>query len=101
VNVDVKKKWVAALRSGDYTQGHGCLRRDYKYCCLGVLCDVIDPGRWYGDSYMYGVERASAYLPNKLRENVSLSISHERILSQRNDLAQTFDEIAEYIEKNL
>lgn len=32
---------VAALRSGDYTQARGTLRRDEReYCCLGVACDV-------------------------------------------------------------
>lgn len=38
---EVKEKWVAALLSGDYTQGHNMLR-DYDggYCCLGVLCDL-------------------------------------------------------------
>jgi hypothetical protein len=34
-----KDKWVAALRSGDYKQGVGCLytKTDNAYCCLGVL----------------------------------------------------------------
>jgi hypothetical protein len=43
------RKWVAALRSGDYKQGHGHLctykatetGRDYKYCCLGVACQLL------------------------------------------------------------
>lgn len=30
-------KWLAALRSGQYEQGHGALERFGKYCCLGVL----------------------------------------------------------------
>jgi hypothetical protein len=43
---DVKTAWVAALRSGEYQQGEGVLRRE-KYdgsvvhCCLGVLCEVL------------------------------------------------------------
>ena len=32
--------WMDALRSGKYEQGKGALRRDGKFCCLGVLCDV-------------------------------------------------------------
>ena len=50
MNPEVKAKWVAALRSGQYTQGTCFLKRDVtvmgttdqvtKFCCLGVLCDV-------------------------------------------------------------
>lgn len=37
----VKKKWLAALRSGEYKQGSGALRTaDDRFCCLGVLCDL-------------------------------------------------------------
>lgn len=37
----VKKKWVAALRSGKYKQGTGTLRtQEDEFCCLGVLCEV-------------------------------------------------------------
>lgn len=42
------KKWVAALRSGNYNQGQGLLheilnaKKDpcHKFCCLGVACDL-------------------------------------------------------------
>jgi hypothetical protein len=51
---EVMEKWVAALRSGKYAQGHGCLRDTNmeeiggeeqispgeRFCCLGVLCDL-------------------------------------------------------------
>lgn len=46
---DVKEKWVAALRSGEYEQTKGYLGRTVTkddgtqvmgYCCLGVLCQV-------------------------------------------------------------
>jgi hypothetical protein len=43
----VAKAWVAALRSGEYRQAHGCLRNDDgEMCCLGVLCDISELGRW-------------------------------------------------------
>lgn len=39
---DVKKRWVEALRSGDYKQGKGCLHpKEDTYCCLGVLTDLF------------------------------------------------------------
>lgn len=39
-NTEVIKKWVAALRSGDYRQTEGWLHDENGYCCLGVLCDI-------------------------------------------------------------
>lgn len=37
-----RKKWIAALRSGEYEQGVEYLCSDGKYCCLGVLCSVYE-----------------------------------------------------------
>lgn len=39
-----RAKWVAALRSGEYTQGIATLydASTQQYCCLGVLCDVYE-----------------------------------------------------------
>jgi hypothetical protein len=41
----IKKLWVDALRSGDYQQTTGRLRRETHsagtgFCCLGVLCNL-------------------------------------------------------------
>lgn len=38
----VMKKWVKALRSGKYEQGIHYLNNGDKYCCLGVLCEVLE-----------------------------------------------------------
>lgn len=42
---DLKAVLVAALRSGDYKQGAGCLRQlrngTTRHCCLGVLGEVM------------------------------------------------------------
>lgn len=40
-----KKKWLEALRSGEYKQGRRRLKTklsdgSYEYCCLGVLCEI-------------------------------------------------------------
>lgn len=53
--VRLRKKWVAALRSGKYQQGRGQLKynpdRVARYCCLGVLCAILDPKEktWNGE----------------------------------------------------
>jgi len=48
MRTDFAKDWVAALRSGEYHQGYGQLRRVSRepdgdvveYCCLGVACEI-------------------------------------------------------------
>lgn len=41
---EIKARWIAALRSGEFAQGAGWLRTDgddeSRYCCLGVLCEM-------------------------------------------------------------
>lgn len=37
----IKTEWVAALRSGEFNQGYGRLRRADGFCCLGVLCEIL------------------------------------------------------------
>ncbi len=36
----IKAKWLAALRSGEFTQGRNYLAMGATYCCLGVLCEL-------------------------------------------------------------
>lgn len=45
MNPEVKARWLAALTSGEYTQGRDLLAREvapgvFRYCCLGVLCEL-------------------------------------------------------------
>ncbi len=46
---DIKERWLAALRSGEYPQAEGYLavaamregeHRPVGFCCLGVLCEI-------------------------------------------------------------
>ena len=43
---EIKAEWIRRLRSGQYNQGKGALRRKRRtqekdeYCCLGVLCEI-------------------------------------------------------------
>lgn len=46
---ELKDKWLTALRSGEYSQTTGTLRDENGMCCLGVLCDIIDPTGWCGN----------------------------------------------------
>jgi len=40
MNPRIKKKWLEALRSGEYKQTTETLRDENGFCCLGVLCDI-------------------------------------------------------------
>lgn len=40
-NAEAVKKWVKALRSGEYKQGKNYLKNiDRTFCCLGVACAI-------------------------------------------------------------
>lgn len=109
INEKLKKKWVDALRSGKYEQGRGELRStDDTYCCLGVLCDVIDPANWqrvYNEKrsvYHYYYGSALVSLPTSLSDEISLSFTDRNTLMSMNDSGvKTFSEIADWIETNL
>lgn len=47
MNAELKKRWLDALRSGQYVQGRKNLKdKDNRYCCLGILLDVSGLGAW-------------------------------------------------------
>ena len=41
----LKQEWIEALNSGEYQQGQTYLYKDKRYCCLGVLCEVMGLNR--------------------------------------------------------
>lgn len=47
---DLEKKLIVALRSDDYAQAEGALKRvkegKASFCCLGVGCDLSGVGTW-------------------------------------------------------
>lgn len=61
---EVKDRWVAALRSGQYRQAQGDLQDGQGFCCLGVLCQlavdegVISAPELESDIYRYDGEAA-------------------------------------------
>lgn len=114
MNQEIKQKWVAALRSGEYQQGTDQLRRDNNFCCLGVLCDLHSKetnNEWEVNSY-YG---KLGFLPGNVMSWAGLKYEYgdevinetgdgfkHRSLSQLNDsLKFSFTQIADIIEKQL
>jgi hypothetical protein len=122
---EVKKAWVQALRSGDYTQSTGRLRTEGGFCCLGVLCDLaVDAGigKWNDElrfetpyeSNPYDLPPAvSTWAGGKVSgreltaEHVSAAVDGENILVAdllvgfNDDHKFTFNQIADLIEDQL
>lgn len=123
MNKDVKALWLTALRSGEYKQGQGALRREFVdtneslYCCLGVLCDlyaksVENSPAWTSDDgapeHVRRYGGREAYPPYFVVEWAGLDDeggSYARndggwnSLAELNDNGRTFEEIANVIEQ--
>ncbi len=96
----VKQKWVEALRSGRYEQTTGVLCDGSAMCCLGVLCDVVDPDGWTFDKQIHQGESGTP--SEHLSEQVGLPLDYQDLLVAMNDdEKKTFLEIADWIEGNL
>ncbi len=101
---ELKAKWISALKSGNYKQGTGCLKKtvlgENKYCCLGVLCDLINPEIWkdteVNDRFSWNNRTDS------IEGNVTLpSYIQSDLISLNDAKGSSFEEIADYIDKNL
>jgi hypothetical protein len=115
MKAEIKEKWVAALRSGDYRQTQGALARrgslggPLSHCCLGVLCEIAaengvvsrhDDGR----RIQFGVGGGTAYLPLPVVEWADLSDTNPKVggeyLAVLNDEGVPFSVIANLIEND-
>lgn len=124
---EVKRKWLEALRSGEYKQGRSYLHYqqagsgEERFCCLGVLCDlavregvipppVVRDGSQGKRTY---VGHASTMPPDEVRNWAYQTMGDPdwrpwslsgapKTLDQLNDiLALTFEQIADQIEIDL
>lgn len=99
---ELKAKWVAALRGGQYEQTQRTLRDSRGHCCLGVLCDVFDPEGWFAGDWVYETDASENELPKTFRRAIGMSYSDEEVLIRLNDEDQVdFTVIADHIEQNL
>ena len=102
----IKQKWIAALRGGLFKQGKGRLRNgENECCCLGVLCDIVDPKGWSNfkaEFNEYDYRNRWSYPPPVFLNHVGLTDVQIGELGKLNDdEGRSFIEIADYIEKNL
>lgn len=109
MNPEIKQKWIEALRSGKYAQTTKVLKTfDNRFCCLGVLCDIINPNKWvenktYPQYMEYKLEYQGFFkmAPPEIMGNAEIATSSCEALARRNDGGDTFNEIADWIEQNL
>lgn len=119
------KKWVEALRSGEFTQAQRTLQtKEQEYCCLGVACELYrretGEGEWIerfdvsltGLYFAPGNKRhgSNSFLPPVVQEWIGLNGAagefddsdindDSTTLAEMNDEGNTFDQIATVIEQ--
>jgi hypothetical protein len=111
MNKKIKKEWVEALRSNEYTQGKKVLRDlDNNFCCLGVLCDIYNKKQtidgWLKRDGIFLIDGYNGILPKNVREWAEVDSSprvciksETNHLTSLNDNGMTFLEIANLIEE--
>lgn len=109
---DIADKWIAALRSGQYTQAKGVLKKGNSHCCLGVLCELYlqehPEARWVQDGplnhfFANSEDCNHSLLPNAVRDWAGMRTKDGLMpgssLSIKNDAGYTFNGIASIIDK--
>jgi hypothetical protein len=101
---EIKKKWMAALRSDKYQQIRKRLRKGKTgMCCLGVLCDIVEPKLWFHNKHRgFTYEGQKSFPPKGLVRNVGLySQTIDKLVEMNDSQNKSFKEIAAYISKRL
>ena len=105
MNPEWKKKWVEALRSGQYKQCNARLKKmtssSPAYCCLGVLQELVNPNSFELEIVKDTRSSQGAFLDVETSRITCLFASPQGALSVMNDSGRTFSEIADYIEREL
>lgn len=114
---ELKTKWIAALRSGDYKQGVSKLcSSSNQYCCLGVLCEVaeipkfsfkqiklLDIGNWVflAEDYMYYKFDSTRYESTNIQpRDFDIENCHiQNLISMNDEQNHSFSDIANWIEE--
>src|SRR4051812_36685956 len=108
-----KKKWVEKLRSGEWKQCKERLRSstkdddgDYHYCVLGTAAHLVGAKKIEGGELAIGQisKRAWSKIPCTLKHNSDDLASNNGAaeeLMMMNDKGASFQELADWIDKNL
>lgn len=102
MQAELKAKWIAALRSGEFSQAKTRLRDGDAYCCLGVLCQVsggMSDSEW--ESYRYSFAHPTLVKAGLYGGTTLPRDSIAKKLADMNDMGKSFAEIADYIEREI
>lgn len=94
---ELKAKWIAALRSGEFKQGREYFERYEKFCCLGVLCKVS--GNPTTLEYHSNWDAVTPIIGNQDVIDMLWRMNDGR--DDVNIRPHSFSEIADYIESHL
>lgn len=113
---ELRTKWVEALLSRKYLQAREQLCNGEGYCCLGVLCDVINPEgwddehelwytdpnwrdyEWSDDDYEQGPVALDVEFSPGFRDSIGMDDKHHKeLISLNDDKLATFEQIASFI----
>jgi hypothetical protein len=116
VKPEIKKKWIAALRSGDYEVGYGQLYTAPKaegekpcHCALGVLAEVaikegleFTPDPENPSLYRYGRAQGYCYVPEALGKWADIPPEVQAQVVRLNDSSpddvDVFERVADWLE---
>lgn len=104
------RRWVEALRSGEYKQGKHALHPKDTFCCLGVACDISGLGSWTDGAYDHkgGICGSNSTLPYFVRDWLGIDSVNPELQFPRSyltaseandDKRRSFDDIASAIER--
>ena len=109
MNQQIKQRWIEALKSGKYQQGHEALCRNNTFCCLGVLTDLYIKEhslQWHKDvGGCWSLDGEGGVLPSSVQAWAGLNDANPMILdndatSHNDGTNASFEEIAGYIEQD-
>lgn len=106
--------YLDALRNGGYVQGRAALNANGAFCCLGVYCDVVDPGAWSvepgatgvfntfaeSSSYLWG-EAVRSFMEEFNVPPFAIGAVLDELINMNDGGYKTFDEIADWLEDDL
>ncbi len=99
MNRDAIQKWIDALRSGEYKQCQGQLRKGNSFCATGVLCDVHSKefnskASWEDNKYLGNEVSMPMIVQNWINSEIVIGI-----ITMNDGHRMGFNQIADKIEK--
>jgi hypothetical protein len=89
---DVEQRWLLNLVMYPERQVKYQLRNREGMCCMGQLCDIVEPKRWDGEFYVGHRLKPPTFVTNK----ISLTDHLMNDLMHMNDHGRTWPQIAQH-----